>query len=104
MRADSLGGRGVLPRRWSLPMEPLSGIVAPNSAGPQAGDTGSPTQDVVTTCLAPTGDGSVQRRGRSDRGDGESCPGSGRCVQSAQHRGPTRWGDGEPCLGGGRCL
>ena len=41
-RAHQLGGRGVLPRRRSVPMEGLRGAAFPNGPGPPARGTGSP--------------------------------------------------------------
>ena len=76
----SWGGRGVLPRRWSLPMECLPGTAAPSGPGPRAGGTDSAAPVAVGAYGAPVGDG---------------CP---------HRRGPTSWGDGESCLRGGRCL
>ena len=58
VRAHQLGGRGVLPRWRSLPMERLLGTVAPIGAGPLAGRTGSPAQEAVTASGALAGDGS----------------------------------------------
>ena len=40
--AYKLGGRGVPPRRRSLPMEHLQGTAAPIGVGPPVGGTGSP--------------------------------------------------------------
>ena len=92
------GGRGVLPRRRSLPMERLRGTAAPQQpgptswgdgkscpvgAGPPAGGTGSPAQEAVAAYGAPAGDGSPHRRGPTSQGDRESCPRGGRCLLSA---------------------
>ena len=52
-RAHQMGGRGVLPRRRSLPMERLQGDGSPHWPGP------------------------------TSLGDGESCPGGGRCLWSS---------------------
>ena len=65
-RAHQPGGRGVLPRTWSPPKDCLRGIAAPIGAGPPAGRMGSPAQEAVAAW-----------------GDGESCPGGGRCLRSA---------------------
>ena len=72
-RAHRLGGREVLPSRWSLPMERLRGMAAPNGAGPLAG------------------------------GGGKSCPVGGRCSRSARGEwqppngaGPMAGGTGSP--------
>ena len=56
-RAHELGGRGVPPRRRSLPMEPLRGTASPIAAGPRARGTGSPAQVVVGAYGGPVGDG-----------------------------------------------
>ena len=64
-------------------MERLRGTAAPISAGPPAGETGSPTQEAVAAYGALAGDGCPHRRGPTNWGDGESCPGGGRCVWSA---------------------
>ena len=72
-RAHWLGGRGVLPRRWSLSMERLRGMAAPSGVSPPAGGTGGGgVQPVVAAYRAPTGDGSPQRRGPGGWGDGGS--------------------------------
>ena len=107
--AHKLGGRGVLPRRRSLPMEHLRGTVGPIGAGPPVGVTGSLAQEAVTPYGAPAGDGSPHWRGPTSWGDGESSLGGGRCLWSACRNGsphrrtPTSWGDGESCPGGGHC-
>ena len=82
-RAHQLGGRGVLPRRRSLPMERLRGTAAPIGAGPPRGGTGSPAQAVVGAYGLHAGDGSPQWPGPTKWGDGESCPGGARCLWSA---------------------
>ena len=58
-----LGGRGVVPKLWLLPMEPLRRMIAPTGMGPLPRGTRQPAQSVVGTYAAPTGDGSPQRRG-----------------------------------------
>ena len=82
-RAHGLGGQRVLPRRWSLPMECLLGTVAPSGPDPPTGGTGSPAQAAVGAYGAPVGDGSPQRPKPTSWGDGEWCPGGGRCLWSA---------------------
>ena len=62
-RAHQLGGRGVLPRRRSLPMERLRGMAAPIGAGTPLGGTGSPAQEAVAAYGAPAGDGSPRQPG-----------------------------------------
>ena len=76
----SLGGQGVLPWRWSVLKEGLRGIEVRN-------DPGTPAL-----------------------GDGEFCPGGGRCSKRAcggqqlpEGSGTPAWGIVESCLGGGRC-
>ena len=46
-RAQQRGGRQVLPRRLSVPMERLRGKAAPNNPGPPTRGTRSPTQAAV---------------------------------------------------------
>ena len=41
-RAHQLAGQGVLPRRWSLPKEPLRGTVTPIGVGSPVGGMGCP--------------------------------------------------------------
>ena len=53
-QAHWLGGRGVLPRRWSLPMDRQRGMAIPNGVGPQAGGIGCPAQAVVAAYGAST--------------------------------------------------
>ena len=79
-RNTSLGGRGVLPGRWSMLKEGLRGVAL--STGP-----GTPAS-----------------------GDGESCPGGGRCSRRAgggigvfTGRGTLASGGGESCPRGGWC-
>ena len=78
-RAHQLGGQGVLPRRRSVSMECLRGTAAPKRPGP------------------------------TNWGDGESCPGGGRCLWSAcGGRLPPsaqahQLGGWESCSGAGRC-
>ena len=76
-RAHQLGGRGILPRRRSVPMEGLRGTVVPNGPGPPAGGTGSPAQVAVGAHGGPVGDGSSQQHGPNCSGDKQSCPGGG---------------------------
>ena len=79
----SLGGQGILPRRWSVRPEGLArGAVVFKARGHQPGGTW---------------------------GDRESCPGGGRCVLKGlqggcnlQGPGTPAWGDRESCPGGGR--
>ena len=53
-------GRGVLPKRRSLPMECLRGTAAPIGAGPSVGGTGSPAHAAVAAYGAFAGDGNSQ--------------------------------------------
>ena len=46
-QAHRLGGRGLMPRRRSLPEERLRGMATPKGAGPQAGGTGSSARAVI---------------------------------------------------------
>ena len=48
-RADHFGGRGVLRRRRPLPMERTRTMAAPAPRAWQLGGTGSPAQAVVAT-------------------------------------------------------
>ena len=82
-RAHQLGGRGVLPRWWSVPMEGLRGRAVANGPGSPARGTGSTAEVVVGAYGGPAGDGTSQRPGPTSWGDGESCPGSGRCPWRA---------------------
>ena len=81
-RANEPGGRGVQPKRRSLPMERVWGTAVPIGACPPARGIGSPTA-VGAACGAPLGDGSPQRPLRTSWGDGESCPAGGSCLWSA---------------------
>ena len=63
-------GRGVLPSRWSLPMECPWGMAAPNAAGPLAGGTGSCAQSVVAAYGAAAGDSSPNSAGPLGGGRG----------------------------------
>ena len=62
-RAHQLGGRGVLPRRRSVPIEGLQGTAAPIGAGPPTRGTGSPAQAAVGAYGGPAEDSSSQRPG-----------------------------------------
>ena len=82
-RAHQWGRWGVLPRRRSVPMEGLRGTAFPNGLGPPAEGMGSPAQAAVGAYGGPAGHGSSQRPGPTSLGDGESCPGGGRCLWKA---------------------
>ena len=77
----SPGGRGVLPKRWSLLKEGLRGAAVPKARAHQPGGMGSPAQVVVGAQRGPTGGTSPQVPGTPARGDGEPCPGGGRCPK-----------------------
>ena len=62
-RAHQLGGRGVLPRRRWVPMEPLRGMAVPNGPGPPPWGMRSPSQAAVGAYGGPVGDGSSQQPG-----------------------------------------
>ena len=79
----SLGGRGGLPRRWSVLKEGLRGAAVPKARAHQPGGTGSPAQVVVGAQRGPTRGSSPQGPGTPARGDGDSCPGGGQCSKRA---------------------
>ena len=72
--------------------------------------TGSPVQAVLGAQGGSAGGNSPQGPGTPILGDGESCPGGGRCSRRAcggqQSQGPGTLPDrdGESCTGSGRCL
>ena len=96
-RAHQLGGRGVLPRRRSLPKERYSC----NALLHCLGAVGSATP--AMHCHTAWGQWAVQLL---------QCAGPPALPQrlgavgngTPAMRGPTSWGDGESCLGGNHCL
>ena len=62
-RAQQMGGRGVLPRWRSVPMEGLRGTAVPNGPVPRAGATGSPAEAAVGAYGGSAGDGGSPRPG-----------------------------------------
>ena len=82
-RAHGLQGQGVLPSQWSLLKGCLSGIAAPNGAGPQAWGTASSADLLVLAYAPPAGVGSPQLWGPTGWGDGESYPVGGCCLWRA---------------------
>ena len=82
-RAQRLGGRGALPRQWSLPMQRLRGTSAPNGAAQWWGGQGvlpsrqSQRMERLRGLAAPNGADPLAA------GDGESCLGGGRNLLSA---------------------
>ena len=73
----SLGGRGVLPKRRSVPMERLQGTAVPNRPGPPAWGTRSVLKEGLRGMAVPNSPGSPAG------GDGVSCLGGGRCSWRA---------------------
>ena len=70
-------------RRRSLPKERVRRTVARIGAGPRGRGTWNLAEEAVAAQAAPVGDGSPYRCGPTSLGDGESCPGVGRCLWSA---------------------
>ena len=121
-RAHELGGRGVLPRRWSLPKKKGAPACTATLLGrsghwnschdlpSRQGAVGGATPAI--DCLTVWGPWAVEQLqrtaslgGRSGHwNSGNALPhrkpvGSGTLAM----RGPTDWGDGESCRGGARC-
>ena len=59
----SVGGRGVLPRRWSVLREGLRGAAAPKARAHRLGGMGSRVQAVVGAQGGPTGGSNSQGPG-----------------------------------------
>ena len=78
-----LGGRRVLPRRWSVLKEGRRGAAVPKAEAHQPRGTGSPSQAVVGAQGGPAGGSSPQGPSTPAWGDGESQPGGGRCSRRA---------------------
>ena len=64
-------------------MQRLRGMAAAISGAPPAREMESPAWAAVAGYGAPAGDGGSHRHGLGSGGDGESCPGSGRCLCNA---------------------
>ena len=80
--AHQPGGQGVMPRRWSVrPQGPARGDAVFKARAHHHGVTRGVAQAVVGAslraceeCCSPEGPGTPAK------GDGESCPGTGRCL------------------------
>ena len=95
----SLGGRGVLPRRWSVLKEDFRGQQSPRPWAHQPGGTGSPALVVVGAQGGPAGGSSPQGRSTPAWGEVESCLGGGRCLRRASG-GSSPQGRGHTSPGG----
>ena len=91
-RAHRLGGRGVLPRRRSLPKNGTPAMHCHTAGGQWA------VQLLQRTATLPGGSGKWNSCNALPHRLG--AVGSGTPAM----RGPTSWGDGEACPGGGHCL
>ena len=108
-RAHQLGGRGVLPRRRSVPMEGLKGRAVANGLGPPVEATGSPAQAAVRAHGGLAAD-SISQWPATDA-EGTGSPGQAAVGAyggpaghgSLQPPGPTIWVDRESCPSGGWC-
>ena len=107
-RAHQLGGRGVLPRRRSVPMERLRGMVGPKTAqAHQLGGQGDlPRQRSVPMerlrgTVVPSGPGPPVGGTGSPAQAAVGAYGGPEGDGSSQRPRPTSWGDGESCPGGG---
>ena len=110
-RAHQLGGWEVLPRRWWVPMEGLSGTALPNGLSPPGGGgqglvprRRSVPMERLWATVTHIGEAPPARGTRSPAKVGISAYGGIAGDGSSQRPGPTGWGDGETPLGGGRCL